>query len=94
LSALGDFVQALGPAAAIRRHHAADEITLLTTRPFAELAQQSRLFDKILIDRQPKFFDLAGLLALRRVLRRGCFDRVYDLQSSDRSSLYGTPPKR
>jgi hypothetical protein len=39
LSALGDFVQALGPAAAIRRYHSADEITLLTTCSFAELAQ-------------------------------------------------------
>jgi ADP-heptose:LPS heptosyltransferase len=88
LSALGDFVQALGPAAAIRRHHSADEITLLTTRPFAELAQQSGLFDKIVIDDRPKFFDIAGWFALRRVLRGGRFDRVYDLQTSDRSSLY------
>jgi ADP-heptose:LPS heptosyltransferase len=88
LSALGDFVQALGPAAAIRRHHAADEITLVTTRAFAELAQQSGLFDKVAIDGRPKFFDVPGWFALRRVLRGGGFDRVYDLQTSDRSSLY------
>ena len=88
LSALGDFVQALGPAAAIRRHHAADEITLLTTSGFAELAQQSGFFDKIAIDSRPTPFDAAGLLALRRILRSGRFDRVYDLQTSDRSSLY------
>jgi ADP-heptose:LPS heptosyltransferase len=88
LSALGDFIQALGPAAAIRRHHSGDEVTLLTTRPFAELAQQSGLFDKIAIDRRPKLFDLAGWFALRRLLRGGRFDRVYDLQTSNRSSLY------
>ena len=88
LSALGDFIQALGPMAAIRRHHAEDEITLLTTRIFAELAQQSALFDKIVIDRRPRPFDLGGWLTLRRMLRRGGFDRVYDLQTSDRSSLY------
>jgi ADP-heptose:LPS heptosyltransferase len=88
LSALGDFVQALGPAAAIRRRHAADEITLLTTRPFAELARQSGLFDKIAIDRRPKLLDVAGWLTLRRVLCAGGFDRVFDLQTSDRSSLY------
>ena len=41
LSALGDFVQALGPAAAIRRHHKADHITLLTTAPFAAFAVSS-----------------------------------------------------
>src|SRR5207245_844289 len=71
LSALGDFVQALGPATAIRRHHARDEITLLTTRAFAELAQQSGLFDRIAIDRRPKLFDVTGWLALRRIFRDG-----------------------
>ena len=88
LSALGDFVQALGPAAAIRQHHAADEITLLTTAAFAALAQQSGFFDKIVIDARPELFEVAGWVALRRILHSGRFDRVYDLQTSDRSSLY------
>jgi ADP-heptose:LPS heptosyltransferase len=88
LSALGDFVQALGPAAAIRRYHAADEITLLTTNAFAGLARQSGFFDKIAVDSRPGPFEALGWLALRRVLRGGRFDRVYDLQTSDRSSLY------
>jgi ADP-heptose:LPS heptosyltransferase len=88
LSALGDFVQALGPAAAIRRHHAADEITLLTTPAFVDLARQSGFFDNIALDCRPKPFDIAGWLALRRILRNGRFDRVYDLQTSDRSSVY------
>jgi ADP-heptose:LPS heptosyltransferase len=88
LSALGDFVQALGPAAAIRRHHAADEITLLTTGAFAQLAQQSGFFDRIMLDWRPKPFDVVGWMALRRILRTGGFARVYDLQTSDRSSLY------
>jgi ADP-heptose:LPS heptosyltransferase len=88
LSALGDFVQALGPAAAIRRHHAGDEITLLTTDAFAELARQSGLFDNITIDGRPGLLDASGWLALRRALRNGRFDRVYDLQTSDRSSFY------
>ncbi len=88
LSALGDFIQALGPAAALRRHHAADRITLLTTAPFADFARQTGYFDEILIDRRPRLFDLFGWLALRRSLRAGRFDRVYDLQTSDRSSSY------
>jgi ADP-heptose:LPS heptosyltransferase len=88
LSALGDFVQALGPAAAIRQHHAADEITLLTTHAFAGLAHQSGLFDKIAIDNRPKLFEIGAWVKLRRVLRSSRFDRVYDLQTSDRSSFY------
>lgn len=88
LSALGDFIQALGPAAAIRRHHRGDRITLLTTRAFAGFAERTGYFDAVAIDRRPRLLDLLGTLALRRTLRGGGFDRVYDLQTSDRSSLY------
>ena len=59
LGALGDFIQALGPMPDIRRHHAGDRITLLTTPRYAELATQTRLFDDILIDRRPKALDPA-----------------------------------
>src|SRR5215467_3058521 len=88
LGALGDFIQAHNTMPAIRRHHADDRVTLLTTPRYAELAAQTRLFDDILIDDRPKALDLKGWLALRRMLRRGRFDRVYDLQTSDRSGIY------
>lgn len=88
LSAFGDFIQSLGPFAAIRRHHAGDRVSLLTTRPFAAFAKELGLFDEVLVDERPKPLALAGWLALRRRLRRGRFDRVYDLQTSARSSLY------
>ncbi len=88
LSALGDFIQALGPAAAIRRYHASDRITLLTTRPDVELAEQTDLFDDIAVDRRPKGLNIKGWLELRRLLCASQFDRVYDLQTSDRSSFY------
>jgi ADP-heptose:LPS heptosyltransferase len=88
LSALGDFIQALGPFAAIRRHHRRDHLTLLTTAPFAQLARDLGFFDEVLIDRRPAALDLPGWLALRRQLREGRFDRVYDLQTSSRSGRY------
>jgi ADP-heptose:LPS heptosyltransferase len=88
LSALGDFVQALGPAAAIRRYHQEDHITLLTTAPFAAFARQLGFFDHVMVDRRPAPFDINGWLALRRHLRNGRFDRVYDLQTSQRSAGY------
>jgi ADP-heptose:LPS heptosyltransferase len=88
LSALGDFIQALGPCAAIRRQHSGDHVTLLTTRPFADLARDIGFFDKVLIDRRPAALDLPGWLTLRRQLRAGRFDRVYDLQTSSRSGRY------
>jgi ADP-heptose:LPS heptosyltransferase len=88
LSAFGDFIQALGPFAAIRRHHAADRITLLTTRPFAAFAAQLGYFDEVLVDERPGPLALAGWLRLRQRLRRRCFDRVYDLQTAQRSAAY------
>ena len=88
LGALGDFIQALGPVPAIRRHHAGDRLSLLTTRRYAELARQTGLFDDILVDDRPRAIDLRGWLALRRRLRAGHFDRVYDFQTSDRSNAY------
>ena len=51
LGALGDFVQAMGPAAATRAHHRDAEITLLTTAPYAELGLDNPdLSDGQLID--------------------------------------------
>jgi len=88
LGALGDFVQAFGPFAAIRAHHPDAEITLLTTRPYAALAAASPWFDHVWIDDKPKMWQVAKVLKLRKQLASGHFRRVYDLQTSDRSSWY------
>jgi len=88
LGALGDFVQTIGPFAAIRRHHKDHPITLLTTKPFENIARASGLFDDVWTDGRPEGSDLSGWLRLRRRLLGGGFGRVYDLQTSDRSSFY------
>ena len=87
LGALGDFVLALPAFAAIRRHHPGARITLLTTRPFAELAKASPYFDEIQIDDKPKLNPIRWL-ALAARLNAGKFTRVYDLQTSGRSNFY------
>ncbi len=88
LGALGDFVQAGGPFQAIRAHHAAAHITLLTTAPFAEFAATAPWFDAVWIDSRPRLLEVSGWLDLRARLRGGEFGRVYDLQTSSRSSHY------
>ena len=88
LGALGDFIQALGPMKAIREHHPTALITLLTTPAFESLARQSGYVDKIWLDERPRIYQIRKGLALRQRLRSGNFDRVYDLQTSDRSSAY------
>lgn len=88
LGALGDVITALGPMAAIRRHHPAAHITLLTTKAFAGIGRDCGYFDDVLIDRKPKIFDLKGWMELRQSFKDGNFSRVYDLQNNDRTALY------
>jgi ADP-heptose:LPS heptosyltransferase len=88
LGALGNIVLSLGAFAAIRQHHPDAQITLLTTRPYAGWMAGAPWFDRVLIDTRPAWWDLSGVLRLRRMLREGHFGRVYDLQTSGRSSHY------
>ena len=94
LGALGDFVQSFAPFAAIRAHHAGDDITLLTTAPFAAMARRSPWFDAVEVDARPLWWQVGGLRRLAGQLRG--FEMVYDLQTSARSSRYfwlaGRPP--
>lgn len=94
LGALGDFVQAFEAFAAIRARHPEARITLLTTAPFAQMGERSPWFDRVLVDARPNWFNVPGVLRLRRKLQG--FDFVYDLQTSGRSGRYfalaGRPP--
>lgn len=86
LAALGDVVLAFAAMQRIRKAHGDAHITLLTTPPFEALARASGLFDEIWTDGRPK--GLIDEIAMLRRLRQAKFDRVYDLQTSSRSSRY------
>jgi len=86
LGSLGDVVLAMGPMKAIRAHHPDAHLTLVTTAPYVELANQSGYFDEVWADGRPR--TVAGLYALIRRMRGARFSRVYDLQTSDRSGHY------
>jgi ADP-heptose:LPS heptosyltransferase len=88
LGALGDFIQALGPMAAIRRHHPDAIITLLTTKPYESFALACGAFDRVWTDTKPRWHDLRGWMDLCRRLNENRFTRVYDLQNNDRTALY------
>src|SRR5580658_4703645 len=60
LAALGDVVQAMGAASAIRAFHADAQITVLTTRPYAELLRQAPYFDEVWVDERPDWGDPIG----------------------------------
>jgi ADP-heptose:LPS heptosyltransferase len=88
LSALGDFILSIASFQAIRRAHRDAEIVLLTTAPYETLARATGCFDDIWIDARPALSRPRTWLALSRRLRRGRFDRVYDLQRNDRTAWY------
>jgi ADP-heptose:LPS heptosyltransferase len=82
--ALGDFVLALAAMKKIREAHPKAHITLLTTPPYAALARMSPYFNDVETDGRPEsmseWWEMVGRL------RRSHFDRIYDLQTSARSS--------
>lgn len=88
LGALGDWVLATGPFAAIRRHHATASITLLTLPAFADWGMRCGWFDTVWRDERPGWTHPLAWFNHRRRLVGAGFTRIYDLQTSDRSNLY------
>ncbi|MAP95556.1 MAG: transposase [Ponticaulis sp.] len=86
LSALGDFVLAMGAMKAVRDHHPSAQITLLTTPPFEQFAKACPWFDRVETDGRPK--DASGTTSLIRRLRSAKYDIIYDFQNSGRTGNY------
>ena len=88
LGALGNVVLSFRAFAAIRAHHPNQKITLLTTKPYAAWMREAPWFDEVLVDERPAWWNLFAVARLRRTLVEPGFSRVYDLQTSSRSSHY------
>jgi ADP-heptose:LPS heptosyltransferase len=88
LGALGNVILSLNAFAAIRAYHATARISLLTTAPYAEWLWRAPWFDEVLVDTRPGWWNLREVHRLRRMLTGRGFARVYDLQTSSRSSHY------
>lgn len=86
--AFGDIVQSDGAFRDIRAHHRDAEISLLTTPPFVKLMERCPHIDRVEVDPRAPLWRIDLLLALRGALRARNFGMVYDLQISDRTSLY------
>jgi ADP-heptose:LPS heptosyltransferase len=88
LGALGNILLSVAAFAAIRQHHADARISVLTSAAYAGWLGTFPYFDEVLIDPRPRLWDLPALQRLGRILTDGHFSRVYDLQTSTRSSRY------
>jgi ADP-heptose:LPS heptosyltransferase len=95
LGAFGNIVLSMAAFAAIRKHHTDARIGVLTSAPFADWLRTFPYFDHVMIDPRPARLDLAGSRRLRNLLLSERITRVYDLQTSARSSRYFSlfPPK-
>jgi ADP-heptose:LPS heptosyltransferase len=86
LGALGDFIMAQPALQAIRKFHAADELSLLTIPALTPFARASGLFQQVIED--PRAPPPGGYWRMSRWLRRQDFDFVYDLQGNTRTAWY------
>ncbi|MEM9669835.1 MAG: glycosyltransferase family 9 protein [Pseudomonadota bacterium] len=86
LSALGDFMLALGAIKAVREFHPAAQVTLLTTPAFKSFSEKCPYIDVVETDGRPD-----GVRATRELIariRKQKFDIIYDFQTSGRTTNY------
>ena len=84
LGALGDVINSTAIIRQILEHHAADEVRLLTSPAFTTLFSH---FEKLQINS----YERKGIInKLRSIfwIRKNKFDRIYDLQSNDRTRIF------
>ncbi|MGI4851573.1 MAG: glycosyltransferase family 9 protein [Janthinobacterium lividum] len=84
--ALGDMINATGAFSAIRQAFPQDEITLLTSSRYEDLAHQMRFFNHVWHDDRSK--NPLNIWRLCRKISQERFDWVFDLQNSSRTSFY------
>jgi len=87
-SALGDIILSLPHLTALRAAHATDRFIVATTAPYAGLMAASGLFDEVWVDPRAGLTRPLQALAWMWRLRRGGFQRVYDLQGTRRTRNY------
>jgi len=88
LGSLGDVVQISGALRDIREHHKNEKITILTTSKYLNLFRNCPYVDDCLEDERLPRYNVFYLLRLRKIVNSLNFNKVYDLQNSNRTSFY------
>ena len=88
LGSLGDVVQISGALRDIREHHKNEKITILTTSKYLNLFKNCPYVDHCLEDERLPRYNLFYLLRLKKIINSLNFNKVYDLQNSNRTSFY------
>ncbi len=88
LGSLGDVVQISGALRDIREHHKNEKITILTTSKYINLFKNCPYIDNCLEDERLPRYNIFYLLRLRKIINSLNFNKVYDLQNSNRTNFY------
>ncbi|MEQ1593152.1 MAG: glycosyltransferase family 9 protein [Thiobacillaceae bacterium] len=86
--AFGDIVQADGVLRDIRAFHPDANITLLTTPPFRKLMNRCPHIDQVLTDPRAPIWKIGEWIRLARTFSLAHYTKIYDLQNSERTTLY------
>ncbi|MBX3495597.1 MAG: glycosyltransferase family 9 protein [Parvibaculum sp.] len=86
--AFGDVIQAEGALRDIRANHAYAHIAVLTTPAYRGLIARAPFIDEVIVDARAPRWRLDAMWRLRKMLRAGRFDMIYDLQNSSRTAFY------
>ena len=78
---LGDIAQASGAIQDICENHNADQIFILTTKPYVNLFKKNPFIKDVILDKRLSRFNLIYLYTLMRVIKKYNFVKVYDLQN-------------
>ena len=86
--AFGDIIQSDGIFKSIKRRHPNTNLILLTSSLYKKLMKESPYFNNIIEDNRLPLWHLWGYFALLKKLHSYNFSHVYDLQNSQRTSMY------
>ena len=86
--ALGDLIQITSSLKSIRQKYPDSKITLLTDIKFKFFSDRIIFVDEIIYENRPTFFRIdKWLIIILKIIKRR-FNVVFDLQNSDRTSVY------
>ena len=86
--ALGDLIQITSSLKSIREKYPDSKITLLTDIKFKFFSDRIIFVDEIIYENRPSFFRIDKWLTIILKIIKRKFNIVFDLQNSDRTSVY------
>ena len=86
--ALGDLIQITNALKSIRHKYPESKITLLTDIKFKFFSDRIIFIDEIIYENRPSFLRIDKWLTIILKIARRNFNIVFDLQNSDRTSVY------